>query len=50
MSWNSQISGEGLNKKTGANKHPLQRIQLALDNLGGSKWFSVLDQSRVILH
>ena len=35
-----------LNKKTLPDKHPLPRIQNALDNLGGSKWFSVLDQTR----
>ena len=27
-------------------KHPLPRIQTTLENLGGSRWFSVLDQSR----
>ena len=35
-----------LNKKTVADKHPLPRVQASLDGLGGSKWFSVLDQSR----
>ena len=35
-----------LNKKTIADKHPLPRVQSTLDSLGGSKWFSVLDQSR----
>ena len=35
-----------LNKKTVPDKHPLPRIQDALDNLQGSKYFSVLDQSR----
>ena len=35
-----------LNKKTIPDKHPLPRVQASLDSLGGSKWFSVLDQSR----
>ena len=35
-----------LNKKTIPDKHPLPRIQSALENMGGSQWFSVLDQSR----
>ena len=35
-----------LNKKTIPDQHPLPRIQSALDNLGGSELFSVLDQSR----
>ena len=34
------------NKKTLPDKHPLPRIQSTLENLGGSEWFSVLDQSR----
>ena len=29
--------------------HPIQRIQETLDNLGGSSWFSVLDQ-RIAYH
>ena len=35
-----------LNKKTIPDKHPLPRIQSALENMGGSQWFSALDQSR----
>ena len=35
-----------LNQKTIPDKHPLPRVQMALDNLQGSKFFSVLDQSR----
>ena len=36
----------GLNKKTVSDKHPLPRVQTSLDNLVGSEWFSVLDQTR----
>ena len=35
-----------LNSKTIPDKHPLPRVQSSLDSLGGSSWFSVLDQSR----
>ena len=35
-----------LNKKTIADKHPLPRIQQTLDQLGGKKFFTVLDQTR----
>ena len=35
-----------LNAKTVQDKHPLPRVQASLDALQGSKWFSVLDQSR----
>ena len=40
------IDYRGLNAKTIKDRHPLPRIQETLDNLGGSHWFSVLDQSR----
>ena len=35
-----------LNRKTVPDKHPLPRIDDTLENLGGSKWFSVIDQTR----
>jgi hypothetical protein len=35
-----------LNAKTVQNQHPIPRVQDALDLLGGSKWFSLLDQSK----
>ena len=35
-----------LNRKSVPDKHPLPRVQNTLDSLGGSCWFSVLDQSR----
>ena len=35
-----------LNKKTVPDRHPIPRIQEALDSLGGKSWFSVLDQGR----
>ena len=34
-----------LNKKTVADRHPISRIQEALDSLGEKSWFSVLDQA-----
>ena len=36
----------GLNSKTIMDHHPLPRIQEILDNLGGSQWFTVLDQGK----
>ena len=35
-----------LNAKTVPDSHPLPRVQDTLDSLQGSKWFSVLDQTR----
>ena len=35
-----------LNQKTITDRHPLPRIQNVIDNLGGNKFFSLLDQSK----
>ena len=35
-----------LNKKSVPDRHPIPRIQEALDSLGGKSWFSVLDQRK----
>lgn len=35
-----------LNQKTLDDRHPLPRIQDALDSLGGSQWFTLLDQGK----
>ena len=35
-----------LNQKTIPDRHPLPRIQNVIDNLGGNKFFSLLDQSK----
>ena len=35
-----------LNNKTVPDRHPIPRIQEALDSLGGKSWFSVLDQGK----
>ena len=35
-----------LNRKTVPDRHPIPRIQETLDNIGGSSWFSVLDQGK----
>eukprot|EP00794_Sanderia_malayensis_P020672 gene20672-22710_t len=40
------IDYRGLNSKTIKDRHLLPRIQETLDNLGGSQWFSVLDQGK----
>lgn len=36
-----------LNRKSVPDRHPIPRIQDMLDALGGSSWFSVLDQGKV---
>ena len=36
-----------LNSKNMPDSHPLPRIQDILDNLGGNKYFSLLDQSNI---
>ena len=33
-----------LNHRMFADRHPLPRVQTTLENLSGSKWFSLLDQ------
>ena len=40
------IDHRELNRKTVRDRHPIPRIQETLDNLGGSSWFSVLDQGK----
>ena len=35
-----------LNRKTMPDRHPIQRIQKTLENLGGNLWFSSLDQGK----
>lgn len=35
-----------LNRKSVPNRHPIPRVQDMLDSLGGSSWFSVLDQAK----
>ncbi|KAK3700933.1 hypothetical protein QZH41_000337 [Actinostola sp. cb2023] len=40
------VDYRALNKKTIPDRHPIPRIQESLDNLGGNKWFSVLDQGK----
>ena len=35
-----------LNKKTVTDRHPIPRIQTSLENLGGCKWFTILDLTR----
>ena len=35
-----------LNKKAVPHRHPLPRVQGAIENLGGNKWFSLLDQGK----
>jgi len=33
-----------LNRRTVPDRHPLPRVQTTIENLGGNKWFSLLDQ------
>ena len=40
------VDYRGLNSKTTKDRHPLPRIQETLDSLGGSQWFTVLDQGK----
>ena len=40
------IAYRELNKKSVPDRHPIPRIQEALDSLGGKSWFSVLDQGK----
>ena len=35
-----------LNKRTEPDRHPLPRVQTTIENLGGNKWFSLLDQGK----
>ena len=42
----SCIDYRSLNQKTIQDRHPLPRIQEALDNLGDKSWFSTLDQGK----
>ena len=35
-----------LNNKTISDRHPLPRVQDAIDSLNGKKWFSLLDQQK----
>ena len=35
-----------LNQRTATDRHPLPRVQTTLENLGGSAWFSLLDQGK----
>ena len=35
-----------LNKRTEPDRHPLPRVQKTIENLGGNKWFSLLDQGK----
>ena len=35
-----------LNNKTVSDRHPLPRVQDAIDSLNGKKWFSLLDQQK----
>ena len=41
------VDYRALNQKTVPDRHPIPRVQETLDNLGGSSWFSVLDQARL---
>ena len=40
------VDYRALNQKTAPDRHPIPRIQEALDSLGGNSWFSILDQGK----
>ena len=40
------IDYRSLNEKTFAGKHPIAKVQETLQNLGGNRWFSTLDQGK----
>ena len=40
------VDYRALNKKTVLDRHPLPRVQDAIDSLNGKKWFSLLDQQK----
>ena len=40
------VDYRALNDKTMPDRHPLPRIQEALDSLGGDNYFTVLDQGK----
>ena len=39
-----------LNAKTVADKHPIPKVQVTFENLGGNRWFSTLDQGKAYHH
>ena len=38
-----------LNRRTVPDRHPLPRVQTTIENLGGNKWFSLLDKEMLII-